>query len=67
MPLKPRNAGKRLDNLIPGAFTLKTHAVVLDIKPEQTGTVVTTQTLIEKHSSGHLSNNVKVIIKMTSG
>lgn len=48
----------------PGAFTLKTHAVVLDIKPEQTGTVVTTQTLpIEKTQLWTLSNNVKVIIK----
>ena len=45
MPLKASQRWQEIRQSDPGAFTLKTHAVVLDIKPEQTGTVVTTQTL----------------------
>ncbi|WP_368868684.1 M16 family metallopeptidase [Proteus penneri] len=51
----------------PGAFTLKTQAVVLDIKPKLTGSIVSTQSLpIEKTQQWTLSNNVKVIVKNDS-
>ncbi|OAT26165.1 M16 family metallopeptidase [Proteus myxofaciens] len=48
----------------PGAFALKTQAVTLDIQPEKTGSIVSTQSLpIEKTQEWTLSNNINVIIK----